>query len=116
MEGSNSGVTVVGSDAPSDYHVAPRTTENPTSQVVVSPTLATAMYVGLSVKKKEERAPLGSGGSGHMPRWMAMWTIFTTRHCPVSIQVGPLKRSVPTFVLELLGLVVGKSYSSLRCS
>ncbi|KAL2547459.1 AT-hook motif nuclear-localized protein 1 [Forsythia ovata] len=29
---SSSGVTVVGSDAPSDYHVAPRTTENP-SQV-----------------------------------------------------------------------------------
>lgn len=77
MEGSNSGVTVVGSDAPSDYHVAARTTENPTTQtvtsqiVVVSPTPAIAVSVGagagltaLSVKKKRGRprkyAPDGS--------------------------------------------------------
>ncbi|KAH0643164.1 hypothetical protein KY290_034769 [Solanum tuberosum] len=75
MEGSNSGVTVVGSDAPSDYHVAARTTENPTTQtvtsqvVVVSPTPATAVSAGagltaLSVKKKRGRprkyAPDGS--------------------------------------------------------
>ncbi|MCE5167542.1 hypothetical protein HAX54_009007, partial [Datura stramonium] len=73
MEGSSSGVTVVGSDAPSDYHVAARTTENPTtqavtSQVVVSPTPATAMAAGLSataltVKKRgrpRKYAPDGS--------------------------------------------------------
>ncbi|KAJ8526831.1 hypothetical protein K7X08_029308 [Anisodus acutangulus] len=59
MEGSNSGVTVVGSD----YHVAPSTTT--TSQVVVvSPTPATAITAGLSVKKKRGRprkyAPDGS--------------------------------------------------------
>ncbi|KAJ8553096.1 hypothetical protein K7X08_020489 [Anisodus acutangulus] len=45
---SMSGVTVVGSDAPSDYHVAPRTTENPSQFsgsapqiMVISPTPAT---------------------------------------------------------------------------
>ncbi|XP_019172746.1 PREDICTED: AT-hook motif nuclear-localized protein 1-like [Ipomoea nil] len=49
MEGreglSSSGVTVVGSDAPSDYHVAPRTTENPSQQVAGS---AQAAAVGIS--------------------------------------------------------------------
>ncbi|CAN4127443.1 unnamed protein product [Withania somnifera] len=67
MEGSSSGVTVVGSDAPSDYHVAARTTpitENPTTEVltsqvaVVSQTPAPGMYAGLSalsVKKKRGR-------------------------------------------------------------
>ncbi|MCD7464606.1 hypothetical protein HAX54_053082 [Datura stramonium] len=67
---SISGVTVVGSDAPSDYHVAPRTTENPsqvsgsaaqimTPQVVVSPTPATVSGAGIGalalVKKKRGR-------------------------------------------------------------
>ncbi|MCD7446964.1 hypothetical protein HAX54_020742 [Datura stramonium] len=73
-ESSSSGVTVVGSDAPSDYHVAARTTENPKTQAVtsvllLSPMLATAMAAGLSataltVKKKRGRprkyAPDGS--------------------------------------------------------
>ncbi|XP_060207219.1 AT-hook motif nuclear-localized protein 1-like [Lycium barbarum] len=64
MEGSNSGVTVVGSDAPSDYHVAPRTTteNNPTttqpvttSHVVVSPTAGLTVTTALTVKKKRGR-------------------------------------------------------------
>nr|XP_016479865.1 PREDICTED: AT-hook motif nuclear-localized protein 1-like [Nicotiana tabacum] len=47
MEGrenmSMSGVTVVGSDAPSDYHVAPRTTtESAAQMVVISQTPATS--------------------------------------------------------------------------
>ncbi|KAM3321956.1 AT-hook motif nuclear-localized protein 1 [Capsicum chacoense] len=64
MEGSNSGVTVVGSDAPSDYHVAARTT-TPTTQVVtsevvvVSPTPAAAPAIaagaGEGLKKKRGR-------------------------------------------------------------
>ncbi|KAL3329542.1 hypothetical protein AABB24_033739 [Solanum stoloniferum] len=53
---SMSGVTVVGSDAPSDYHVAPRTTENP-SQVsgsapqimTITPTPVTGVGVGVGV-------------------------------------------------------------------
>ncbi|KAK4365264.1 hypothetical protein RND71_016622 [Anisodus tanguticus] len=71
MEGCKSGVTVVGSDAPSDYHVTPRTTTPTTttqpvttSHVVVSPTPATVITAGLSVKKKRGRprkyAPDGS--------------------------------------------------------
>lgn len=76
MEGSNSGVTVVGSDAPSDYHVAARTTENPTTQTVTSQAVvvsttpamagagAGAGLSALTVKKKRGRprkyAPDGS--------------------------------------------------------
>lgn len=69
---SMSGVTVVGSDAPSDYHVAPRTTENPNQvavsvpqlvkpHVVVSPTTATgagtvsAGAMAVVMKKKRGR-------------------------------------------------------------
>ncbi|CAN4075968.1 unnamed protein product [Withania somnifera] len=73
---SMSGVTVVGSDAPSDYHVAPRTTENvtqinvsvvpqlvkPPPQVVVSPTTVTtgagtvsAGSMAVVMKKKRGR-------------------------------------------------------------
>lgn len=52
MEGreglSSSGVTVVGSDAPSNYHVAPRTTENPSQQVAGSAAAAAAAPVGVS--------------------------------------------------------------------
>ncbi|KAH6768963.1 AT-hook motif nuclear-localized protein 1 [Perilla frutescens var. hirtella] len=75
MEGSNtlssSGVTVVGSDAPSDYHVAPRTTaENPTGSAppaasvtpppaTVAPTPAAGGAAGVgattSLKKKRGR-------------------------------------------------------------
>ncbi|KAL2543948.1 AT-hook motif nuclear-localized protein 1 [Forsythia ovata] len=61
MEGTNtldiSGVTVVGSDAPSDYHVAPRTTENP-SQVSGSapPVTVTTTQMGVT--------PLPSAASG----------------------------------------------------
>ncbi|CAA3033809.1 AT-hook motif nuclear-localized protein 1-like isoform X2 [Olea europaea var. sylvestris] len=78
---SSSGVTVVGSDAPSDYHVAPRTTENPSQlsgseplpPVIVTPpqvgfTPSTAVAAGVdgttTVKKKRGRprkyAPDGS--------------------------------------------------------
>lgn len=59
---SMSGVTVVGSDAPSDYHVAPRTTENP-SQVsgsapqimTIAPTPVTGTGALALVKKKRGR-------------------------------------------------------------
>ncbi|XP_059289608.1 AT-hook motif nuclear-localized protein 1-like [Lycium ferocissimum] len=54
MEGrenmSSSGVTVVGSDAPSDYHVAPRTTDNPTHVTLTgSAQPAVPPQVGLGV-------------------------------------------------------------------
>ncbi|KAK3038504.1 hypothetical protein RJ639_029802 [Escallonia herrerae] len=46
MENS-SGVTVVGSDAPSDYHVAPRN-ENPSGQVITGSAPAVTLQVGAS--------------------------------------------------------------------
>ncbi|WMV40157.1 hypothetical protein MTR67_033542 [Solanum verrucosum] len=71
---SMSGVTVVGSDAPSDYHVAPRTTENP-SQVsgsapqimTIAPTPVTgagAGSVALALVKKKRGRPRKYGPDG----------------------------------------------------
>ncbi|KAH0641441.1 AT-hook motif nuclear-localized protein 1-like [Solanum tuberosum] len=69
---SMSGVTVVGSDAPSDYHVAPRTTENP-SQVsgsapqimTIAPTPATGAGAGaLALVKKKRGRPRKYGPDG----------------------------------------------------
>lgn len=77
---SISGVTVVGSDAPSDYHVAPRTTENP-SQVsgsaplitTITPTPVTGAGAGagagavagaLTVMKKKRGRPRKYGPDG----------------------------------------------------
>lgn len=64
MEGSNtlssSGVTVVGSDAPSNYHVAPRPiSENPTGSAppasVVSPPAADGVATALKKKRGRPR-------------------------------------------------------------
>lgn len=75
---SMSGVTVVGSDAPSDYHVAPRTTENP-SQVSgsapqitnITPTPVTGAGAGvgavagaLALVKKKRGRPRKYGPDG----------------------------------------------------
>ncbi|PIN27082.1 hypothetical protein CDL12_00140 [Handroanthus impetiginosus] len=64
MEGTNtlssSGVTVVGSDAPSEYHVAPRnTTENPTQVTGSAPQTATVTPAPVSVTP-----PSTAGGVG----------------------------------------------------
>ncbi|XAR55003.1 hypothetical protein NMG60_11030369 [Bertholletia excelsa] len=80
---SSGGVTVVGSDAPSDYHVAPRTTENPSSaagsapaaapQVCVSPSPAPAPAqatapspagLGIPTAKKKRGRPRKYGPDG----------------------------------------------------
>lgn len=76
MEGrenmSMSGVTVVGSDAPSDYHVAPRTTtESAAQMVVISQTPVTATAAGaitgggaIVVAKKKRGRPRKYGPDG----------------------------------------------------
>ncbi|KAK4365866.1 hypothetical protein RND71_013746 [Anisodus tanguticus] len=46
---SSTGVTVVGSDDPSDYHVAPRTNENPTRLAVTGSAQPVASQVGVGV-------------------------------------------------------------------
>ncbi|XP_055819658.1 AT-hook motif nuclear-localized protein 1-like [Solanum dulcamara] len=75
---SISGVTVVGSDAPSDYHVAPRTTENPSQvsgsapQIMsISPTPVTGAVAGgaagagaLAIVKKKRGRPRKYGPDG----------------------------------------------------
>ncbi|PHT96094.1 AT-hook motif nuclear-localized protein 1 [Capsicum annuum] len=55
---SMSGVTVVGSDAPSDYHMAPRTTSENPSQVVKP------QVVGLALVKKKRGRPRKYGPDG----------------------------------------------------
>lgn len=67
MEGTNtlrgSGVTVVGSDAPSDYHVAPRSTnENPSRVPGSEPIAVTAPPVSVSFTPSPSE-PAGVGGS-----------------------------------------------------
>ncbi|CAI9771751.1 unnamed protein product [Fraxinus pennsylvanica] len=76
---SSSGITVVGSDAPSDYHVAPRTTDNPI-QVTGSapppqPAASDAGVVGATVEKKKKKrgrprkyAPDGSATKPFSPK------------------------------------------------
>lgn len=71
---SISGVTVVGSDAPSDYHVAPRTTENPTQVsgsapliTTITPTPVTGTGAGagaLAIVKKKRGRPRKYGPDG----------------------------------------------------
>lgn len=109
MEGregiSSSGVTVVGSDAPSDYHVAPRTTENPTqvsgstpvamAALAVTPLPATAAgdIVPVAVKKKRGRprkyVPDGSVNS-------------------VALSPKPISSSVPPPVIDFSSEKRGK--------
>ncbi|KAL2235889.1 UNVERIFIED_CONTAM: AT-hook motif nuclear-localized protein 1 [Sesamum indicum] len=67
MEGANtlssSGVTVVGSDAPSDYHVAPRTTtDNPTQVTGSAPPTVTVTPAAASVAPPSAAAA-GLGGA-----------------------------------------------------
>lgn len=58
---SSSGITVVGlgSDAPSDYHVAPRTTDNPIqvtgSAPLPQPAVSDAGVFGATIEKKKKR-------------------------------------------------------------
>ncbi|THG19448.1 AT-hook motif nuclear-localized protein 1-like [Camellia sinensis] len=92
MEGreviSSSGVTVVGSDAPSDYHVAPRT-ENPSqvtgsapaSAVGVSPPSAAAGFP-LTVKKKRGR-PRKYGPDGTVTMALSPKPISSSAPSPV---------------------------------
>ncbi|KAK3036135.1 hypothetical protein RJ639_031716 [Escallonia herrerae] len=71
-EGMNSGVTVIASEAPSSYHVAPRT-ENST-QYVAAPAMAlspvSAGVAGLSGKKKRGR-PRKYGPDGPLARTLS---------------------------------------------
>ncbi|GMQ05122.1 hypothetical protein CsSME_00050273 [Camellia sinensis var. sinensis] len=92
MEGreviSSSGVTVVGSDAPSDYHVAPRT-ENPSqvtgsapaAAVGVSPPSAAAGFP-LTVKKKRGR-PRKYGPDGTVTMALSPKPISSSAPSPV---------------------------------
>ncbi|XP_060180004.1 AT-hook motif nuclear-localized protein 1-like [Lycium barbarum] len=69
MSNMSGGVTVVGSDVPSDYHVAPRTTNtesNPTPQImgVVSPPTGVDGVAMLAVVKKKRGRPRKYGPDG----------------------------------------------------
>ncbi|KAL7167345.1 hypothetical protein ACSBR2_037916 [Camellia fascicularis] len=88
MEGreviSSSGVTVVGSDAPSDYHVAPRT-ENPSQVTGSAPAAAvgvTAAGLPLTVKKKRGR-PRKYGPDGTVTMALSPKPISSSAPSPV---------------------------------
>ncbi|KAK3001474.1 hypothetical protein RJ639_021870 [Escallonia herrerae] len=61
MENS-SGVTVVGSDAPSDYHVAPRN-ENPSGQVITGSAPAVTLQVGASPQQPPAAAGMAAAAA-----------------------------------------------------
>lgn len=107
MEGregiSSSGVTVVGSDAPSDYHVALRTTENPgqvsgstpvgTTPVTVTPPPPSVVQI-LNVTRKKRGRPRKYGPDG---------TIHTASPSP-----KPISASVPPPVIDFSSEKRGK--------
>lgn len=107
MEGregiSSSGVTVVGSDAPSDYHVALRTTENPgqvsgstpvgTTPVTVTPPPPAVVQI-LNVTRKKRGRPRKYGPDG---------TIHTASPSP-----KPISASVPPPVIDFSSEKRGK--------
>ncbi|KAL5859881.1 hypothetical protein ACOSQ4_001177 [Xanthoceras sorbifolium] len=78
-EGMSTGVTVIGAEAPSAYHVAPRT-ENP-SQTAGSPAVASPVTVGLTgtTEKKKRGRPRKYGPDG----------------TPVALSPMPISSSVP---------------------
>lgn len=100
MEGregiSSSGVTVVGSDAPSDYHVAPRTTENPsqvsgstpvaTVALAVTPLPTTAAGAASAAGKKRRGRPRKYGPDGSVNS--------------VALSPKPISSSVPPPVID----------------
>ncbi|KAL3499474.1 hypothetical protein ACH5RR_038567 [Cinchona calisaya] len=103
---SSSGVTVVGSDAPSDYHVAPRTTENPPQlggstppvapQVGATPppvTVAGVVAATTSVKKKRGR-PRKYGPDGSVTS--------------IALSPKPISSSVPPPVIDFSSEKRGK--------
>ncbi|CAK9173138.1 unnamed protein product [Ilex paraguariensis] len=121
MEGS-SGVTVVGSDAPSDYHVAPRT-ENPslvsgstqpvTLQMVASTQPATAGGVVVGKVKKKRGRPRKYGPDGSVTMPLSPTPISSSAPPPVIDfsagkrgkvrPVGSASKSVPKMEMESLG-------------
>ncbi|XP_027102229.1 AT-hook motif nuclear-localized protein 1 isoform X1 [Coffea eugenioides] len=111
MEGregmSSTGVTVVGSDAPSDYHVAPRTTENPSQvsgstpaigpQVGVTPPPATApagMVAATTTAKKKRGRPRKYGPDGSVTS--------------MALSPKPISSSVPPPVIDFSSEKRGK--------
>lgn len=92
---SSSGVRVVGSDAPSDYHMAPRTTtENPSTQVMIGSAaqpvaVAAQAQVGVSVSPP---SAVTTGSSA-----LALITVKKKRGRPR--KYGP-DGSVPTSVIS----------------
>nr|GMD99933.1 AT-hook motif nuclear-localized protein 1-like [Ipomoea batatas] len=82
------GVTVVGSDAPSDYHVAPRTTENPTQVAGSKPPEAPAAGgetagAGATLMKKKRGRPRKYGPDGSFTVALSPKPISTAAPSPV---------------------------------
>lgn len=107
---SSTGVTVVGSDAPSDYHVAPRTTENPPQvsgstptlgpQVGVTPppaaarTVAAGVVVDTTTVKKKRGRPRKYGPDGSVTS--------------MALSPKPISSSVPPPVIDFSSEKRGK--------
>ncbi|KAM7494143.1 hypothetical protein LguiB_028752 [Lonicera macranthoides] len=120
---SSGGVTVVGSDAPSDYHVAPRT-ENPSSQLTagsvpgVTPQLGAspppgmvAAPPGMVVKKKRGR-PRKYGPDGSVTKALSPKPISSSAPPPVidfssekpaKVRPSAIKQHKPRMEMESIG-------------
>lgn len=83
-EGISSGVTVIGAEAPSNYHVAPRS-ENPTNQISGSPAVGVSPAgVGLTgtTEKKKRGRPRKYGPDGTVARALSPMPISSSAPPP----------------------------------
>ncbi|GMI76345.1 AT-hook motif nuclear-localized protein 1 [Hibiscus trionum] len=117
---ATTGITVVGSDAPSDYHIAPRSensTQNPGSappqippQTVSQPVTQSVVVAGMPLKKKRGR-PRKYGPDGSVTMALSPKPISTAAPPPViDFSAGkrakvksPTSFSKPKYELENLG-------------
>lgn len=104
MEGTNtlssSGVTVVGSDAPSDYHMAPRATAENAAQVAGSaPPSATVALVPVSVTPPPSAAA-GVGGATTLKKKRGRPRKYAPDGSATALSPRPISSSAPSPVID----------------